>query len=474
MGSATRRDVVGPLDRPARVMTARKSNQLRLVLLFARTRNLLGRGTSFVISGNVIVNLARIVSTVVLTRLLTAEDFGVVGIVTSVLYIIAMLSDVGFHAYIVRHDEGEDPRFLDEVWTLRLIRGAVVSAIIAGLSGPIVMFLDKPQLQSVIAVAGIFIALDSMTSLAFATAARAGAIRRLTLLDVIPHLVGILLAIALAFWLRSYWAIILSMLLVALLKIALSFTMFPAARRRWRLSGARARDLWGFGRYIAGSSMIQILLSQTDKVVLARLFPLSQFGLYSLSSNLAQVPAQLTANYSSRILYPLFARTQRENPASLAQVYYRAGRPMRLLYMVAAGGFIACAPLIVELLYDDRYLGAIFYLQLLAIAGLFVLPVAVANDALVAVGGARHLLYLNVARGAWLALSATILFALYGAPGLIIAIVSVEAFGQAYCWWALHRTGIFRLRQELQFFLPAVVGYGAGSLINDVGTKLVT
>lgn len=440
----------------------------------ATTRDVLGRGTSFVIAGNVVVNLARIVSTVVLTRLLTAEDFGVVGIISSMLYIAVMLSDVGVQAYIVRHDEGEQTQFLDEVWTLRLIRGIIIAVVIGLLSGPITALFGKPQLQLVIAVSGAYLAVEACSSLAVATAARSGSIRRLTLLDVVPQLLSIPISIALAFWLMSYWAIIASMFFVAALKILLSYAIFPNASRRWRLSAARVRDLWAFGRYLTGSSMIQILLSQTDKVVLARLIPLGQFGLYSLATNLGQVPAQLTANYSSRILYPLFARTQRENPAQFPDVYYGAGRPLRLLYMVGAGGFIACAPFIVELLYDDRYLGAAVYLQLLAIAALFALPVSIASDALIAVGGVRHLLYLNLAKVAWLAVAALGLFALYGPIGIVIAMVSMQAVGQFYCWWALRRAGVLRPIREVPFAIAAAMGYTVGIVINGLGTRLVT
>ena len=445
-----------------------------LFRLLALIRDVLSRGTSFVIAGNVLVNLARIVSTVVLTRLLTAEDFGVVGIISSILYIVVMLSDVGVQAYIVRHDEGAQTQFLDEVWTLRLIRGIVIAAVIGLLSGPITALFGKPHLQLVIAVSGAYLAIEAWSSLAFATAARSGIIRRLTLLDVVPQLLSIPISIALAFWLMSYWAIIASMFFVAAIKIILSYAIFPNASRRFRPSAARVRDLWTFGRYLTGSSMIQILLSQTDKVVLARLIPLGQFGLYSLATNLGQVPVQLTANYSSRILYPLFARTQREDSAQFADVYYGAGRPLRLLYMVGAGGFIACAPFIVKLLYDNRYLGAAIYLQLLAITALFALPVSIASDALIAVGGVRHLLYLNLAKVAWLAVAALGLFALYGAIGIVIAIVSMQAVGQVYCWWALRRASVLRPIREVPFAIAAALGYSVGLMINGLGTRLVT
>ena len=83
------------------------SNILDLDILTS-LRSFVQKNTSVVLIGNIIGNLLRIVSTVVLTRILTAGDFGAMAIVATALYIFVMLSDVGFYPFIVRHDLAED------------------------------------------------------------------------------------------------------------------------------------------------------------------------------------------------------------------------------------------------------------------------------------------------------------------------------------------------------------------------------
>src|SRR4051812_48930417 len=89
------------------------------------TQRLRLSGSSALALSTVVTNLVRIVSTLVLSRLLSPSVYGITGMIVSIFYVINMLSDVGFQAYIVRHHRGEEPDFLNAVWTIHASRGAV-------------------------------------------------------------------------------------------------------------------------------------------------------------------------------------------------------------------------------------------------------------------------------------------------------------------------------------------------------------
>jgi len=442
----------------------------RLSTLFSRLRT---DGTTLFLAGSLLLNLLRIVSTVALTRLLGPADFGAMGVIASIQFILAMVSDVGFFAYVVRRDI-DDRRLLDEVWTLRLIRGLVLSVLIGGLSWTLAGAIGKPQLCWLIAVGGVQLAIEGLSSMAFATGAKQGLIGRLTLLDLLPAVTQIALSILIALALRNYWAIMIAVLLSSLLKVALSYRLFPDSGRRFAPSLARARSVWAFGRYIAGSSITQIIVSQTDKIVFARLFSLPQFGLYSLATNLAALPQNIMANYSPRILYPAFARAHGGPVDALAACYYRTGQAMRMAYMLGAGALVAIAPLIVHLLYGPRYVGAIPYLELLACAVIFKFPIVAANDLILSTGNSSHAFRIGLFRAFWLALSAAALFGLAGSWGLVVAVVSVEPASQIYCWIVLHRIGVLRAMHEIRFYAMVPAGYIVGTAVNAAGLRLLS
>lgn len=440
---------------------------------FSRLRALLFKKTSLHLAGSLIVNGLRIVSTVILTRLLSADDFGAVGITTSIMIVFVLLSDVGFFAFVVRSSRAAEPRFLDEVWTLRLVRGIAIAATIAALAVPLAHLFAKPMLAPLIAVMGLSLLFEGLTSMSFATAAREGRIGRLVLLDVLPAAAQLLVAIPFAIWLRSYWAIAIGMVASGLLKIALSYLLFPGSARRLRFSAARSRELWRFGWRIATSSIAQIIISQTDKIVFARLFSLGQFGLYTLATNLSQVPTAATANYSPRILYPVYASTWAEAPTRLSDAYYRAGRPLQLLYLAGVAGLIGVAPLLIEILYDDRYRGAALYLEILAVGALFRFRVMTVNDMMLARGDTAHGLKVSALRVATLAGAGTLLFIAFGAIGLVWAVAIVEIVSQLYSWWVLHRIGVLRILKEAAIFLAVPVGLGIGWLVNTGGLAIL-
>lgn len=438
-----------------------------------KIRKYLFRDTNIFLIGNVTANALRLVSTIVLTRILAPADFGAVALATSLQFFFVMLSDVGFFAYIVRAADGDKRTFLDEVWTIRLIRGAVLGVIFALLAFPLANAFGKPELSWLFVASSLTFVLEGISSLAFATGAREKRILRLTILDLLPATMQIFFSVSLALLLRNYWAIMIAILASSTLKAALSYFIFPNARRKIIFSKNRTKDIWKFGRFIAASSISQIIISQSDKLFFAKVFSLNQLGLYSLASNLALLPASLTSNYSSRIIYPVFSKTFHENPSELSNLFYSIDRGFRILYLFCSGAFISTSPLIVTILYEDSYFGAAKFLEFLAIGVIFKLPVVISNDLILATGNSKHAMHISTVRVATLALCASLFIFLWGSWGVIGAVVSVEIASQIYCWIILHRMGILNVSKEISYYGMVPIGYVIGILINACGLMII-
>jgi O-antigen/teichoic acid export membrane protein len=323
-------------------------------------------------------------------------------------------------------------------------------------------------------VTGINFLLDGSTSLAPFTAVRQERLFMLSLLDVLSAVSQTAAGIVLAILLHSYWAIILAGLLGASIKSLLSYTLFPGAGRRFVLDRQEAGEMWRFGRTIASANTIQVLLSNVDKIVLSRIFPLSLFGLYSLAANLSGVASGFTTLYPHRILLPAFARAHREDPGSMAHAYYHTRRTLTLLYMIAMGGFISMAPAVINLLYDPRYQAAATYLQLLTLAPAMAMNIYAAREVLIVVGRVRSLLYGNFVRLAWLLVVGTGAFLAFGPIGLVGAVGCIEVPVQVYCWHELRRAGLLRAGQEALIMGALLLGVLLGQVGNGLYFMLVT
>lgn len=422
--------------------------------------------TGIVLFATIATSVIRVGSSIVLTRLLNAEVFGVVGVLTTINVIFALLTDLGFFQYVIRQSNYDSAAMLDEVWTIRLIRSIVLVLAIACASPLIAGYVNMPDLAPAIIATSLVILAEGLSSMAFATAPRADQLARLSLLDLVPYCVQVTASVILAWLFRNYWSIVLAMVIAAAVRVTISYLLFSNSGRRIVFSKSRTADVWKFGRFVVAATLINLILSQADKIVFARYFPIAQFGVYILAANIATMPAQFVSSYVERILYPAFCQANERFPKHLKQAYYNTGRPVRLFYMIGAGGFIGCAPTIIALLYDPRYQDAARFLTLLSVGMLVRMPAAAANQFLMSIGRPAHLLGLNVIRlVAFLGCAAIGIFT-FGPIGLLAGVIGMDATAQCYCWIALKRVNAFDWRQESLYVIAGGLGVGLGLVVN--------
>ncbi|WP_132386383.1 oligosaccharide flippase family protein [Novosphingobium sp. PhB165] len=430
--------------------------------LIDRIKGLALRDTNVVVVTVILNNLLRAVSGMILTRLLVPEVFGISGIVASIQFAATMSTDFGFQPFVVRHKNGDDPRFLDTVWTASLIRALFLALVLVVCARPIAMLLEKPELALIIAVSSLTFVLDGFSSSSMLTALRQRLVLRLSAIDIVVLVVQIAVSAVLAYFWRSYWAILAGMLTNGTLKLVLSYVMFDDSFRKFRLDRDVVQELWSFARYITGSSLIFLVISQCDKFVLAKVMSLNHFGLYVLAGNLASAPLAFAMTYASRVLYPTYAQLWRDGHGDLKAKFYERRKIPSLLYTFATGGIIGAAPIIVKLFYSARYAEAAIYLQVLSISSLLALSSNAGNEALLAAGHVRASLEASISKLVWLAFAGVAGFVFYGEFGLIVAVGVMELPALLVKWVRMQKFDLLDLRQELFYLAAGPVGVACG------------
>ena len=114
--------------------------------------------------------IIRLASSLILTRLLSPESYGIYGILLSFLFMIELLSDVGTVALLVRHPRGDDVRFVHTLWTVRLIR-SVINFSILFIGAPIIAAIyNAPILTSAFRFLSFWFLLSGLESMSFVLA----------------------------------------------------------------------------------------------------------------------------------------------------------------------------------------------------------------------------------------------------------------------------------------------------------------
>ena len=320
------------------------------------------RGSLWTLGGYGISQVIRLLSSLILARLLFPEAFGLMALVNVFMQGLEMLSDIGLGPSIIQNKRGTEPKFLHTAWTLQILRGFILWLVSCALAKPAALFFGAQdplaaQLSTVLPVAGLMALLGGFSSTALYTLNKKMEMRKLTALALVPQVITLAVSIVWALYDRSVWAIVAGGLAGSLGRLILSHLFNDGPRDRLGWDGEAARELEHFGRWVFFSTVVSFLASNLDRVVLGRLLTLGELGLYSIGMTFARVATQVATRLTNTVVFPLLAKYQ-DKPDRLLAFAARARGSVLWAGGALCAGFALFAPTFFETLYDERYAGA--------------------------------------------------------------------------------------------------------------------
>ncbi|MFN4153135.1 MAG: oligosaccharide flippase family protein [Paracoccaceae bacterium] len=344
----------------------------------------------------------RLVSNLILTRLLFPEAFGLMALVSVFIVGLTMFSDMGTHPAILQHRRGDDPAFLNTAFSIQVTRGMVLWIASAAIAWPAALFYDQPELAWLLPVAGFSLLLHGMEPTRVDTAARHLRLGRLTALDLISQAVGIASMVVLAWATQSVWALVAGWIVTSGTRLALVTLALPGPKSRLGWEPAAARDLMRFGFWLFLSTACGFLVLQGDKAILGKYLTLEQLGLYNIGFFLASFPTLLGHTIGGRILIPLY----RERPPGESVANFARLRLMRFALTASVFALLAIMAFggewIVDFLYDRRYATAGAILVLIAVVQIPSVIGMTYDHAALAAGDSRNYFLLTAMRALFL------------------------------------------------------------------------
>jgi len=322
-------------------------------------------GGLFTLGAQVAQGLVAIVSTVVMARLLTPADFGLVAMVTTISTLGQAFADLGLSEATIQREKINQ----DEVSTLFWINVAIglgLMLIMAALAPFLVWFYREPRLRNITFVVSLTFLMGGLRVQHDAILKRQMRFRALALRDVGSMTFGVVMAILLVWRGAGYWAIVALSLSLTASQMLLSWLMvrwIPGRPRR----NANVRSLVTFGSNVAAAYLIYNVNRSADQVLIGWAWGAGPLGLYSRAYNLLMLPVRHLGQASGKVSVPAFSRLQDE-PERFARYYLRlANLMMWISAPLFAFLFVAAQPVIVIAL-GSQWRGAVPVFQLLAIA----------------------------------------------------------------------------------------------------------
>lgn len=399
------------------------------------------RGAGLTVFGFGWSQAMRLLSNLVLTRLLFPEAFGLMALITVFLMGLNMFSDVGVGPAILQSKRGDERDFLDTAWTIQVIRGWLLWLTACALAWPLALFYEVPELVYMLPVTAFSQVISGFNTTRYLEANRHLRLGRITSIDMISQLIGVLSAVLLAYWLQSVWALILSGLISAVAELLIYEFFLPGARNRFRWERLAADELISFGKWIFLSTVAGFIITQASKLMLGKYLPLDAFGVYNIGYFLASFPLLLGMVLVNRMLIPIY----REWPPLESAENFARLRKMRFAVSLALFGMVAVFGLggvwIVEFLYDPRYAQAGPITVLVALMQIPFLIALTYDQAALATGDSKRFFVLAGTKAAFTVACLYIGLVLDGLSGAIIGQGAAMVLAYPVVVWLSKHTG---------------------------------
>lgn len=395
----------------------------------------------------------RLLSNLVLTRLLYPEAFGLMLIVNLTFVALGMLSDVGIRSAIISKRGELTDHYLDVVWTIMILRGVVLGIVAFAVAQPIALAYGEPQLFELIVIAGLAPVLGGFASPYPQVAEREVKVLRVAIWSACAQTIAIGVTLVWMWVSPSIWALAANGVVNAIAKLWLSYTMFPAKRMRIKWDSTIALELFHFGKWILLGTAFTFLGKQGDSLIISTVMPMQELGVFSIAMSFAKLIEMISEKLSWGLLFPVFSRIKSD---PLADIVNRTKR-LRL------GIYAVCLPVVVvlvcfgqdlvDVLYDVRYERAGWMLQIISLGfGISVLSSTIVSVPLAYEHSKTHM-GLQFARVIAVLGSMLVLGYAYGSVGMIWGIAVGQVIFYCVLLAATKKYGVVDLKLDLVVIL---------------------
>ena len=418
------------------------------------------RGAIWNFAGNAGQQAARFVIGIVLARILSPGEYGIIGMVAIFISVGDTLVDSGFSQSLI-HRKDVSAKDYSTVFIINLTIALVIFLLLWASSGWIAGFFRQEVLKNIIIVLAVGIVIRSLTIVQSTRLIKDLDFRTITWINIAAMLVSGAVAIPMALSGLGVWSL-------AGLQVSrdLAYSLIIWLTVKWRpgiaFSPASARELFGFGSRILGVSLIDSVFLNINNLLIGKMFTADDLGFYTRATGYRNIVSKNMLAVINSVSFPAFSALKdrfSDDESMIAALRTNYRKTSELANFIAMPLFVLLffvAEPFIDFLITDKWLPAVPYLKILCVAGVFYPVYSLQANLLKAMGRADSYLKMMV----WhkVALTAAIVIGIrWGVTGLVTGQAVAMGFVFAYGAYLMYR----------------YLSYGFWSQVNDIFRYLI-
>lgn len=334
-------------------------SKLKKTILIGSFWSIIGFGSSLIIT---------LVTNIWLARILSPEEFGQVGIIMFFILIANVLMESGLGGALVRKSNATRADY-STVFVANLVFSILFYIILVISSSAIADFYNNSLIKNLLIVAGFVLIINAFQLTQSAKLVSDMKFKERSIYRFIAVFASSVIGIYFAYLGLGVWSLVLIQLMTATINTVLLW-IFEGFYMRFYFSKSSFKELYSFGVNTTLASILNTGFDNIYQLVLGKYFSLSQTGYFYQAKKLQDVPGGMINMLSQSVVFSSLAKLQ-DDKLAFIKVYNKIA-----LYFLVMLGLISSliylySEQIILLLYGNKWIGAVFYMQLLTIASFF-------------------------------------------------------------------------------------------------------
>lgn len=298
----------------------------------------------------------------VLARLLSPKEYGLIGYIMVLIFIFESIVECGFSNALIRKKEVR-PVDYNTTFIFNMVLSASLFAVMWTLALPFSRFFEEPQLIPLVRAMSSILIINAFSFVQRTVLLRKIDFKTQTKASLIASILSGIISIVMAFSGFGVWSLVAQQIGQRFFN-TLFLWVFNHWRPQWEYSWESFWNLFGFGWKLLVSSLIDTIWREGSRLIVGKCYSTAALGQYTRAQQFSTSFSVNMANVFRRVSYPVLSSIQDEHER-MKEAYRQIIRLSMLVSFVFMFGMAAVAKPLILSLIGEQWLPAVFYLQLL-------------------------------------------------------------------------------------------------------------
>lgn len=344
------------------------------------------KGAAWMVGLRLLQRSLGLVSTVVLARILVPADFGLIAMALSVSGLVELITLLGFDLALIRKTDATRSHF-DSAWTLGILFRTLASVVLAGSATAVSVYYDDPRLVDIIYVYAFVTFISGFENIGIVVFRKDFKFNQEFRFQLTKKLLAVIGTVAMAFYFRSYWALVLGTLFSQLIAVLLSYWMHSY---RPRFDVSAWREMLGFSAWVVFNNLMLYARKRGSDFIIGPILGAQALGSYRVAKEIAALPTTELTMPIMRSVFPGFSKIK-DDKERLRKAYLLAQGGIAVATLPTCAALFVLAEQCVYLLLGPKWMSIVLLVKICTLYG-----------ALKILQGNRHALLMAVGKPYWI------------------------------------------------------------------------